>query len=107
MNVICKTCELLLDESELVPIYDRVPYGEGYVAMPSGSTCPHCGGTDIHDAVSCACCNEPVIEDELVDDVCPRCANQLRQMMNELWLKMPIEPWVREWAINHADEWMV
>lgn len=79
--MICKSCELLLDESELEMVVDSVPYGEGYVDMPSGCVCPHCGSDELCEAVECSCCGRYIAKDTLDIDLCDDCADDLYEAL--------------------------
>ncbi len=102
--LVCMSCKCLSDESDLREVVDRVPYGEGYVDMPSGGVCPHCGSDELNKAAECACCGECVDKDTIDCGLCDSCAEDLYKTLKELW--NALSPAQKEWTGEHCDDWM-
>lgn len=102
--MICKSCGCPVDEHDLHETFDRVPYGDGYVDMPSGNTCPRCGDDDLCEAAECSCCGEYVDKDSLDCSLCDSCTEDLYKTLKEFW--NALSPAQKEWTGEHCDDWM-
>ena len=70
----CYTCEVLVDNEDLIPVYETMDPGVPGSQMCVAVNCPTCGSDDITpDVYECEECEEFVPELEDGDDHCPRC----------------------------------
>ena len=76
---ICNDCGEVFEEPKIY--YEHHPYGMGY-AEEKWLACPHCGDTDIKDAVECSRCGDYIAEDDAHMDenglyLCDMCNDEL------------------------------
>ena len=106
--LICNECGNEFFEDEVKATYDRVPYGDQMVDMPSYDVCPNCGSEYIEEAVRCKRCGEYMPQSFNADCLCQSCCTEIKEcffkMMKKFWNSL--EDLEKQFVYQNIECWI-